>query len=221
MSRRLLLSTSAVLMLCGGGSAWAQASADEATLTELVVTAERRTSNLQTTPVAAAVLSGEDLQKKAVTSLDQLQFSMPSVTVQNFGQGNSFNVRGIGKSESNSATGVGVITYRDGVATFPGYFQTEPYYDIQSLELLRGPQGTFAGQNATGGAVFITEKNPDLASINGYAQVQLGNYDNQRLQGALNAPLGETLAVRMAFNTEHRDSFFNIAGPYQGHPGRL
>src|SRR5262245_14188939 len=115
MGRRLLISTTAVLSLWGIAAQAAAAVAaddDTSTLTELVVTAERRTTNLQTTPVAAAVLSGEDLEKKGVTSLDQLQFSMPSVTVQNFGQGNSFNVRGIGKSESNSATGVGVITYR-------------------------------------------------------------------------------------------------------------
>ncbi|MBX9460482.1 MAG: Plug domain-containing protein [Brevundimonas sp.] len=91
------------------------------------------------------MLTGEDLENRGVMTLEQLQFVAPSTTVQNFGQGNFFNVRGIGKSEPTTAIGVGVTTYRDGVPVFPGYFQTEPYYDIGSVELLRGPQGTFAG----------------------------------------------------------------------------
>lgn len=228
MTRSIWLTTSAVALLWAGG-AHAQSPTDEQAqdetqavrLDEVVVTAERRTSNLQTTAVAATVLSGEDLQNKGVTSLDQLQFAAPSTTVQNFGQGNFFNVRGIGKSEATTAVGVGVITYRDGVAAFPGYFQTEPYYDIGSLEILRGPQGTFAGANATGGAVFITARNPDFSGVNGYASAQIGNYDQVKLQGAINVPLTDTLATRIAFNRETRDSFYDITGPYQGSPGEV
>ncbi|WP_292019497.1 MULTISPECIES: TonB-dependent receptor [unclassified Brevundimonas] len=227
MGRRLWITASAVALLWNGAAQAQEADPAEtkadkdqaAVLGDVVVTAERRTSNLQTTAVAATVLSGEDLAAKGVLSLDQLQFAAPSTTVQNFGQGNFFNVRGIGKSEATTAVGVGVITYRDGVAAFPAYFQTEPYYDIGSLELLRGPQGTFAGANATGGAVFITARNPDFSGINGYVFGQAGNYNDIKLQGAINLPLTETLAARLAFNHETRDSFYTIAGPYRGHPG--
>src|SRR5690606_35742671 len=171
MAGKLWITTSAVALLwCGMAQAQAQdaaATEDQATsLGEVVVTAERRTTNLQQTPIAASVFSGEQLEDKGVTIIETLQFSMPSVTVQNSGQGNSFNIRGIGKTENSSSIGVGVITYRDGVASFPAYLQNEPFYDIASLELLRGPQGTFAGQNATGGAVFITQRNPDLSGVN-------------------------------------------------------
>jgi iron complex outermembrane receptor protein len=230
MGRKLWITTSAaVLLWCGAATAQAQqADTDNTrrseqdqttTVSDVVVTAERRTSNLQTTAVAATVLSGQDLENKAVTSLDQLQFAAPSTTIQNFGQGNFFNVRGIGKSEATTAVGVGVITYRDGVAAFPSYFQTEPYYDIGSLELLRGPQGTFAGANATGGAVFITARNPDFTGINGYAFAQAGNYNDIKLQGAINLPLTDTVAMRLAFNHETRDSFYTVTGAYRGHPG--
>lgn len=229
MSRRLYLAASAAALM------WANAAiAQEAptnpdedrqtqatTLDEVVVTAERRSSNLQTTAVAATVLTGEDLLNKGVTSLDQLQFAAPSTTVQNFGQGNFFNVRGIGKSEATTAIGVGVITYRDGVAAFPGYFQTEPYYDIGAVEVLRGPQGTFAGANATGGAVFVNARNPDFGGINGYLAGQVGNYNQFKAQGAVNLPLTDTLAARFAFNREIRDSFHSITGPYTGHPGEV
>ena len=229
MTRRIWMTTSAVALLWAGTAQALNSQADNASrddaqaaqLEEVVVTAERRTSNLQTTAVAATVLSGQDLQNRGVTSLNQLQFAAPSTTVQDFGQGNFFNVRGIGKSEATTAIGVGVITYRDGVAAFPSYFQTEPYYDIGSLELLRGPQGTFAGANATGGAVFITARNPDFNSINGYASAQMGNYDQVKVQAAINLPLSDTLATRLAVNHETRGSFYDITGPHRGNPGEV
>ncbi|HWW11206.1 MAG TPA: TonB-dependent receptor [Brevundimonas sp.] len=226
MGRKLWLTTSAAVLLWAG-AAQAQDAAvqqtdpqDEATsLGDVVVTAERRTTNLQETAVAATVLSGDSLDDRGVFSLEQLQFVAPSTTVQNFGQGNFFNVRGIGKSEPTTAIGVGVTTYRDGVPVFPGYFQTEPYYDIGSVELLRGPQGTFAGTNATGGAVFITSRNPDFSGVNGYVMGQVGNYDNLKFQGAVNVPITDTLAARFAVNSEQRSSFHDITGPYKGSPG--
>ena len=215
MARNIWISTSVVALLwCGAAQAQTATPAPQepetTSLGEVVVTAERRTTNLQQTPIAAAVLSGEQLQNKGVTNIETLQFAMPSVTVQNSGQGNSFNIRGIGKTENSSSIGVGVITYRDGVAVFPAYFQNEPLYDIQSLELLRGPQGTFVGQNATGGAVFITQRNPDFSGVNGYVTGQYGSYDNIRLQGAVNVPLSDTLALRLAANHEQRDSFYTV-----------
>jgi iron complex outermembrane receptor protein len=197
-------------------------STETDTLETIVVTAERRDENLQTTPISATVLAGDDLAKLGINMVDQLQFSTPSATVNNFGQGIDFNIRGIGKAEHNTQTTTGVITYRDGVASFPGYFTAEPYYDIASVEILRGPQGTFVGQNATGGAVFVTSNNPVIDyGYHGYLAGQLGNYDDLGTQGAINLPIGETLAARFAFNTEVRDSFWNISGPYTGDDGQL
>ncbi|GAA0629127.1 TonB-dependent receptor [Brevundimonas kwangchunensis] len=226
MGRKLWLTTSAAVLLWAGAAQAQNAQQpandqDSTSLGEVVVTAERRTTNLQETAVAATVLSGESLDDRGVFSLEQLQFVAPSTTVQNFGQGNFFNVRGIGKSEPTTAIGVGVTTYRDGVPVFPGYFQTEPYYDIGSVELLRGPQGTFAGTNATGGAVFITSRNPDFSGVNGYVMGQVGNYDNLKFQGAVNVPLSDTLAARFAVNSEQRGSFHEITGPYRGSPGEV
>ncbi len=228
MGRNIWISTSAAALLwCGVAHAQQAAPSAQPEVTdlnEIVVTAERRTTNLQKAPIAASVFTGEEIAKRGVTTVEQLQFAAPSLTVQNSGQGNSFNIRGIGKSENNSSVGVGVITYRDGVATFPAYFQNEPMYDIAAVEVLRGPQGTFAGQNATGGAVFITEKRPDFSGVGGYAQAQYGNYNDVRLQGALNLPLvADKLAARIAFNTEDRDSFFHVVqgAPTLGDPGKL
>ncbi len=217
-----------VMAIGAAGAAQAQqastttAADNSTTVKDVVITAERRTSNLQTTAISATVISGTNLTKNGVVTVDSLQFIAPGLTVNNFGQGTDFNIRGIGKAEHNSQTTVGVITYRDGIATFPGYFQEEPYYDISSVEILRGPQGTFVGQNATGGAVFITSNNPIINGGNhGYIAGQVGNYDDAALQGAINLPISDTLAARVAFNGESRDSFYTVTGPNHGNPGNL
>ena len=187
---------------------------------EIVVTAERRRTSLQTTPIAATVMTGEDVAASGVTTVDQLQFISPAATVNNFGQGIDFNIRGIGKAEHNTQTTTGVITYRDGVATFPGYFTAEPYYDISRVEILRGPQGTFVGQNATGGAVFVTSQDPVInGGHDGYIQAQAGNYNSFGAQGAINLPAGDKFAARIAFNGDTRDSVYDISGPYTGDDG--
>ena len=181
---------------------------------DIVVTALRRNDKLSQTPVAASVLSGTDLANKGVVSIDALQFAAPSVVVNNFGQGLEFNVRGIGKGEHNTQTTTGVITYRDGVPTFPGYFQEEPYFDIANVQILRGPQGTVVGQNATGGAVFVNTNDPVInGGTHGYFAANYGNYNDLGGQGAINIPVSDTLAVRAAFSGERRDGFYNITGP--------
>jgi iron complex outermembrane recepter protein len=187
---------------------------------EIVVTAERRRTDLQKTPISATVMTGEDIANAGVSGVDQLQFISPSAVVNNFGQGIDFNIRGIGKAEHNSQTTTGVITYRDGVATFPGYYTAEPYYDLARVEILRGPQGTFVGENATGGAVFVTSNDPVInGGHTGYIQGDVGNYDYFGAQGAINLPAGDKFAARVAFNALKRDSFYDIEGPYTGDDG--
>ncbi|MEO5493547.1 MAG: TonB-dependent receptor [Sphingomonas sp.] len=180
---------------------------------DIIVTATRRNENLMTSPISASVLSGTDLSNKGVANVDALQFAMPSVVVNNFGQGNDFNVRGIGKAEHNTQTTTGVITYRDGVPTFPGYFQMEPYYDVANIQVLRGPQGTIVGQNAAGGAVFVNTNDPIVGGgMNGYVNANYGNYNDFGFQGAVNIPISDTFAARVAGFAQRRDSFFKTHG---------
>src|SRR5688572_12898960 len=216
MKKKILLaSVFAVAQIAAG-----QTPAPGHELDEIVVTAERRSTNVQTTPIAVTVLTGEDIANAGVSVVDQLQFISPSAVVNNFGQGIDFNIRGIGKAEHNSQTTTGVITYRDGVATFPGYFTAEPYYDLARVEILRGPQGTFVGENATGGAVFVTSNDPVInGGHTGYIQGDVGDYDHFGAQGAINLPAGDEFAARVAFNAMRRDSFYDIEGPYTGDEG--
>jgi iron complex outermembrane receptor protein len=199
------------------------ALAENATTIEtVVVTAERRSTDLQRTPIAATVLTGQDLKEKGIDSLDALAFTTPSLTVQDSGSNVLVNLRGIGKNDGGIQVSSGVISYRDGVSTtFNGFIADEPYYDISSVEVLRGPQGTFAGQNATGGAIFITETDPTFDGVNGYVEGQYGSYNDGRIRAAVNIPLSDDLAIRIATDDENRDSFFNATGPYTGSPGNL
>ncbi|GAA0674814.1 TonB-dependent receptor [Sphingomonas insulae] len=206
------------------GASTEQAESPDPAQGEIVVTARRRNENLQTTPLSGSVLSGTDLANKGVANVDALQFASPSIVVNNFGQGIDFNVRGIGKGEHNTQTATGVITYRDGAPTFPGYFQQEPYYDVANIQVLRGPQGTIVGQNATGGAVFVNSNDPIIGGgYHGYVNANVGNYSEAGAQGALNIPVSDTLAARFAVFGTRRNGFYDITGPggtkYTGNNG--
>lgn len=204
----------------------AASEADGNAVETVVVTATRRTERLLQTPIAASVLSGATLTEKGVLTADSLQFVSPSVVVNNYGQGLAFNIRGIGKAETNAYTTTGVITYRDGVPSFPGYFQSEPYFDVANIQILRGPQGTVVGQNATGGAVFVNTNDPKIGGgSRGDVEATYGNYKDIGLKGAINLPISDSLAARIAFFGNQRDSFYTITGPagapYTGNPGNV
>ena len=125
---------------------------DEAfeSLEEVLVTAQRRTESLQDTAISASVLSGDLLEQKGVNELFDIQYAAPSVNISGFGSANIFNIRGIGRSQVDIDVPSGVVIYRDGAPTVAGYFQREPYFDIASVEVFRGPQGTFVGKSAAG-----------------------------------------------------------------------
>ncbi len=221
-------STISLLALAAGGStagsAQAQTTSGVRSVTEIgeiVVTAERRNVGLQKTSIAAMVLSGQDLTTRNINSVDALQFASPSLTIQDTGENALINIRGVGKSEGGIQAPSGILVYRDGVSSSPGGFLAdEPYYDIASIEVLRGPQGTLAGENATGGALFIREADPKLGRFGGWVEGQVGSYDDFRTRGAVNLPVSDTFAIRVAGNLEHRNSFYTLTGPWTGNPGR-
>src|SRR5581483_11379094 len=104
-----------------------------------------------------------------------------------------------------------VAIYRDGIGVISGFATNEPYYDINTVEVLRGPQGTFSGENAAGGAIFINTRDPDLsAGYSGYVEAGYGNYNEFDAQGAINLPVTDTFAARIAFDHVSRDSFYTV-----------
>ncbi|WP_206436050.1 TonB-dependent receptor [Altericroceibacterium xinjiangense] len=230
---RAWMVTSAAGIAVATGSAAAQAQgvpetsptsttsvASGGALSEIVVTALRREEDLQDVPIAATALSGEALQNKGVERIEGLQFVAPSLSVTDAGLTQSVNIRGIGIASGSPAVANGVAVYIDGVFQ-PPVLTTSSFYDIRSVEVLRGPQGTLVGSNATGGAVFINTESPSTDRVKGYAQASYGSYNEVTAQGAINFPLTNTLAVRAAGNFRDRDSYYEDLGPFDNEPGSL
>ena len=177
----------------------------------MVVTAEKREKDLQSAAIVGTVFNEALLRQNSIDEIDDLEFATPSLTIATAGQSNQMNMRGIGKFDSGGTSTSAVATYRDGVGTVSGFFNQEPYYDLQSIEVLRGPQGTFVGENAAGGAIFVNTRDPVIdGGYEGYIEVGLGDYATRELTGAVNIPLGDKVAVRVAVRHTERDSFFDV-----------
>jgi iron complex outermembrane recepter protein len=213
------------------GSAAQAADAQDSTsntASELVITAERRVENLQTTAISATVLDQKTLEAKGVVNLNGLQLAAPGIQISDYGSANTFNIRGIGQSAVPIDLPSGVVIYRDGVPTLTGYFQNAPYYDISSVEVLRGPQGTFVGKSAAAGAVFIRTNDPELGVNDGSVMAGVGNRGYLETTDVANAALSDDLAIRFAVHGEYRNSLFdsirtdplpggaNSGGPFEG-----
>src|ERR1019366_8092368 len=189
-------------------------------LEEIVITAERRSENLQSVPIAVTVLKGGDLDGKAVASIADLQYSTPSVSIGDAGLTNAVNIRGVGLASGSPAVANGVATYVDGLFQ-PQIVSTNQFYDIADIEVLRGPQGTLVGSNSTGGAIFINSQNPRIGEPDGYVRVGTGNYGTADAQGGVNLPVNDVLAFRAAGKYGSRDSFYTSIGPLHTDAGSL
>lgn len=183
---------------------------------EIVVTAEKRSESVMKTGIAVSALSGQDIRAKEIVGAADLQNFAPSLSITNNGLTNNVNIRGIGLNVTTPAVTSGVAMYRDNLYQAP-IVAGEPYYDIANIQVLRGPQGTFVGSNSTGGAVFISTISPKIEDeVHGYVTAKAGTYSSVGVEGAVNVPVSDTIAVRTAFYTDRRDSFYKNLTPNPG-----
>lgn len=204
---KLLLSSVALTALAVSEGAWAQAappaSATESQLEEVVVTSARVETRLQRTPIAVTALSGTTLVERGVTNIRELDRMTPSLAVSSAAAGGlntgSFGIRGIG-SDGNAQPSVGI--YIDEVYYPLGTGNLLKMLDLDRVEVLRGPQGTLFGRNTIGGAVqFITKKPTD--TLGGYFEAAGGSNSLATVQGAINLPVNDQLAVRVSAASDH------------------
>ncbi|HEX2585093.1 MAG TPA: TonB-dependent receptor plug domain-containing protein, partial [Steroidobacteraceae bacterium] len=195
----------------------ADASADA--LEEVLVTAERREQSQQTVSISATVLNADSLESQGVVGIKDLQQVAPSVAINTFNRGTFINMRGVGIAQSAPTSTPGVATYIDGVYIPHETFLSYAFYDMSSVEVLRGPQGTLTGQNSTGGAIYMRTTAPKLHEFSGTADVTVGNYSTYRTVGAVNVPMGDMFAARFAAVYDHKDSYTNNIGPSKSRPG--
>jgi len=186
------------------------------TIEEVVVTAERRSTSLQETPISATVLSEKGLFEKGIDNLDEIQQVSPSLAINSYNRSTFINIRGVGIAQSAPTSNPGVAYYLDGVFFPHEQFIGQSFFDMGTIEVLRGPQGTLTGQNSTGGAVYTRSPAPDPDALFGYIDQTIGNYGWYRTVGAINAPTGENSALRLAAIYENKDGFVDNLGPASG-----
>ncbi|MFD1613317.1 TonB-dependent receptor [Sphingomonas tabacisoli] len=192
----------------------AAAAAEDAGLGDIVVTAQRKGERLQDVPISVSAFTGDALKSQQINNATQLQLSLPNVTFTktNF-TSSSFTIRGIGDLcvgfACDTATGIHV---NDMPLLSTRLFETE-YFDLERVEVLRGPQGTLFGRNATSGVVNFITARPDLSGFSASGSAEYGNYNSIRGEGMVNLPVTETLGVRLAGYYLNRDGFTKNINP--------
>lgn len=178
----------------------------ESSLEEIVVTAERRETNLQDTPVSVSALTGETLTAIGIKNLEDFQFFVPGISVTNDSMA-IVNIRGIGTSAFGVATDPSSTVHYDGVYISRPTTSYQDLYDVERIELLRGPQGVLFGRNSAGGTLLITSKAPSK-TLEGTVALTLGNYNKRTLSGTLSGPLTDKVSGRITLLRNTRDGIY-------------
>jgi iron complex outermembrane recepter protein len=179
----------------------------------IVVTARRREERLQKVPISITVLNQQQLARNNVTNASDLATYVPSLsTTQRFGdEDTTFAIRGFTQELRTTPSvavyfddvvaprGGGSVTGGDGAG--PGDF-----FDLQNVQVLKGPQGTLFGRNTTGGAILLVPQKP-TSEYGGYIEASVGNYNMKRLQGVVNLPFSDKVRLRVGFDEQMRDGY--------------
>jgi len=197
----------------------AVALAQEHVLEEVIVTAERRAVSLQDVPISATVLSGDMLASQGIDNIIEIQQVAPSVAINTYNRSTFINIRGVGIAQSAPTSSPGVAYYVDGVFIPHEQFIAQSFFDIESIEVLRGPQGTLTGQNSTGGAIYVRTPAPTTDRVYGSIDQTIADYDWYRTVAAANLPLTDKLAMRVSGIYDSRGSFTRNIGPSESEPG--
>jgi iron complex outermembrane receptor protein len=212
VARRSSAIALAVASILGSAAQAAEGDATSTVLEEIVVTAERRPQNLQDIATSATVLTAESLDKQGVDNVIDIQQVAPGIAINTYNRGTFVNIRGVGIAQSAPTSVPGVATYVDGVYVPHETFISQAFYDVESIEVLRGPQGTLTGQNSTGGAIYIRTPAPVMGQFSGYVDQTAAEYNWYRTVAAVNIPMGSMLAARISGTYNTTDSYTKNIG---------
>lgn len=179
---------------------------EEARQDVVVVTALKRETALQDTPLALTVLDGDALGTAGVESIVDLQNVAPSVQIGRSDFGVTINVRGVTTTDQTSKGDQGIAFNVDGVTIGRPREMGTAFFDIARVEVLRGPQGTLYGKSTTGGVINVITNRPEN-TFGGHLDLEYGDFDTKRIEGALNVPITDKFAVRGAVAFNERDGY--------------
>jgi iron complex outermembrane receptor protein len=218
-SQRSLLSRSIYLVSCvcllPSTLVSAQQTGSSIMLEQVIVTAEKRTQSLQDVPISIVAMDKDTLEKFNIDELEDFSAKVPNVVINEyFGIATTFRsfIRGVGAVTVEVTQDPAVALYVDGVyvgSSFGGSFESS---ELERVEILRGPQGTLYGRNATGGAINLISKKPELDNFAFSQTLTGGNYGKFKSNTAVNIPLGEKAAARVGYLTSERDGWVENTG---------
>ncbi|MGE5565862.1 MAG: TonB-dependent receptor domain-containing protein [Parcubacteria group bacterium] len=196
--------------------------ADAGTVAALIVTAQKKEENIQDVPIAISAFTEKSLQEQKIEGGFDLLKAIPNVTFSknNFTSYN-FSIRGIGTKAVSATTDPGVAVSFNNIALLQNRLFEQEYFDVERVEVLRGPQGTLYGRNATAGVVNVISAKPDMDEFKGWLKGEVGNYHAKRLSAMVNVPLVEDkLAIRFAGALTDRQGYDNNTGTQHPVNGR-
>ena len=203
----------AIVTLLGVNAGMATAMSVQAqesmALEEVIVTAQKRQENIQDVPIAVSAFSGAALEEQRLDGAYDLQTAVPNlVFTGGTGSTPNFSIRGVGSANGVGSSGdSGVLPHHNNVPLSVSRMGVSDFYDVERVEVLRGPQGTLYGRNATGGVINVITAKPDLGEFNASAGVEYADYETIKGKGHINIPMGEIFGLRLAGNYLQRDGY--------------
>ena len=182
----------------------APAMAQNATLDEVIVTAAKRSEDIQLVPLAVTAIAGDKLVDMQITNIQNLDRVIPGLTIKSAGYSTSAIIRGAGAAGTND---IAVPFYSDGMYMPDNGQALATFIDIERVEGLRGPQGTLFGRNTFGGLVDIITRKPEVGKFDYGAALTASDHSGMKYEGMLNAPLGDKVAFRIVAADEKRDPY--------------
>jgi iron complex outermembrane receptor protein len=175
----------------------------------VVVTADKSAKSIQKTSIAVSVVSGQEIQSQGRTKMDDVLMNQPATVVQGAAKGFMVSIRGLGMNlPPQMGQGAVSINY-DGAYTSRAENSAAGFYDLDRVEVLRGPQATLYGRNAVGGVLNVISRDPSLKGLNGYVAAEIGDYSLGHLEGAINVPLSDQFAVRASGSAIDRKGYLS------------
>ena len=191
------------------------ASVQSGGIEEIVVTAQKRSESLQKTPISMMAMTGADIEKKGIADITDLRTLVPSLAVTphpNSATTARVFIRGIGNNDDQITVDPSVAVYLDGIYIARNQGLSAEVAEVERIEVLRGPQGSLYGRNATGGAINYITRAAELGEFSAKQTLAIGNYDQFRSRTRVNIPVGETLAVELGYLHSQKDGFVGNPG---------
>lgn len=217
MRTKTIAICASILAMGFAGAAEAQTASDvpptegEGQLKEIIVTAQKRSESIQRTPVAVSAFTSDTLEQQQINGVQQLQFNVPSLVFAQLTGYSQLSMRGIGSDLTVTAGEPTVATFQDGVYMGQLFAQSVPSFDLERIEVLRGPQGTLYGRNSTGGTINYITKPPSYDTAANFAATY-GNYDRVAIEaGVTGGIVPDKVAARISVKYDRRDGYrFNL-----------